>query len=468
MTEAGFEADFPPGTAGEIVRLISTTLSPNGRRDLQDLLWSSIDNDESRDLDQIECLEARDGQRHLLIGIADVDARLDHAPLVESHAAANTTSVYAGIAIFHMLPEELSTGVTSLLQGQERAALVIDLVEKQPGKLELADLYPATVRNKAKLTYHAVGDWLEGRSPPPALVATVPALEEQLRAQSALAKELASARHAAGAISFARPEPEAVVRDGRIVDLQLVRQNPAREIIENFMVAANTALAGFLTARQCPALHRVVRKPQRWDRIRELAQRHSRSLPEQPDSRALADFLESQKNEHPLEFPELSLAVLKLLGRGEYAVEVPGQLSQGHFGLGLRDYTHSTAPNRRYADLVTQRLLKFALGRAPAPYSIAELKQIAAHCNDREAAADKVERLMRKVAAADLLSSRVGEVFPALVTGSSPKGTWVRLSQWPAEGKVVRGERGLDVGDHVAVRLLAVDREKGFIDFARA
>jgi exoribonuclease R len=241
----------------------------------------------------------------------------------------------------------------------------------------------------------------------------------------------------------------------------------AEDIIESFMVATNVAMARYLREKGSLSIRRVVRTPKRWDRIQAIAAQFSARLPSAPHPRALSEFLDQRKAADPLHYPDLSLSVVNLLGPGEYIVEPPGAEHEGQFGLAVADYTHSTAPNRRYADLVTQRLLKAATAGTSGPYGEADLSQIAAQCTEREEAARKVERLMRKVAAACLLSRRIGEVFDGVITGASPKGTYIRLLKFPAEGRVVRGTQGIDVGDKVQVRLAAVDVSKGFIDFER-
>jgi len=443
-------------------------------RDLRSLLWSSIDNVESRDLDQVEWAErASDNAIRLLVGIADVDALVPRGSAIDLHAAANTSSVYTGVEVFPMLPLELSAALTSLLPHVDRLAIVVSLLVSVDGTVQTEEVFRARLRNRAKLSYEEIGTWLEDLSADmsthaPESVADVPGLEEQLRLQNEAAGRLRGERVRLGALSFETVEARPVVVAGRVTGLALTSHNEARDLIESFMVAANGAIADYLHRKGSLAIGRVVREPDRWPRIVELAKSLQDTLPDEPDSRALSEFLERRKKADPAHFADVSLSVVKLLGPGQYEVERPDEVPSGHFGLAVRDYTHSTAPNRRYVDLVTQRLLKACISNAAAPYSEAELETIAARCMDRENAARKVERLMRKIASATLLSNRIGEVFDAIVTGASPKGVFVRLLSPPVEGRVMRGERDLDVGDKTRVRLVSTDAERGFIDFERA
>jgi exoribonuclease-2 len=432
------------------------------------LLWSSIDNDTSRDLDQIEYVEKlSDGTLRLLVGISDVDADVPKGSATDRQAAAESTSVYTGVTTFPMLPEELSTDLTSLLGAKDRLALIIELHVVDSGEVNCHDVYPGWVRNCAKLAYSSTGAWLEGRGPMPPAAAGVSGMEEQLRLQLDTSEKLRGIRRRQGALTFGSVEATPVVENGEVKDLAVRQHNVAEDIIESFMVAANVAMAQYLKEKGSLSIRRVVRTPKRWDRIQQIAGQFGVKLPAEPDTHALSEFLEQRKAADPVHFPDLSLCVVKLLGPGEYVVEPPGSEQTGHFGLAAADYTHSTAPNRRYADLVTQRLLKTTVSGGPAPYSETELSGITAHCTEREDAARKVERLMRKVIAASLLGKRIGEVFEGVVTGASPKGTYVRLLKFPAEGRVVRGDKGIDVGDKVQVRLAFVDVEKGFVDFER-
>jgi exoribonuclease-2 len=469
MIEAGFRPDFPPQVVAEVQQLQQT--GPRGNlgtevRDLRSLLWSSIDNDTSRDLDQVEYAEELpDGGARLFIGIADVDSAVPKASAMDAQAAAQATSVYTGVATFPMLPRELSTGLTSLLDGQERLSLVIELTLSGSGQVNHHDVYAARLQNRAKLTYSSIGPWLEGRVAIPPVVASIPGLEAQLQLQNRISQRLRGLRKENGALTFGSLEAHPVVENGEVKDLTVSRHNAAEDIIESFMVAANVAMAQFLKEKGSLSIRRVVRTPRRWDRIQAIARQLGTDLPEVPEPRALSEFLERRKTADPAHFPDLSLSIVKLLGPGEYIVEPPGAEHEGHFGLAVSDYTHSTAPNRRYADLVTQRLLKAAYGGRSPAYSETELRALASHCTEKEDAARKVERLMRKVIAANLLSSRIGEIFDGIVTGASPKGTYVRLLKFPAEGQVIQGSQGIDVGDKLKVRLRSVNIEKGFIDF---
>ncbi len=481
MLDAGFQPDFAPAALAEIRQASAdgSAVDASDVRDLSALLWSSIDNESSRDLDQVEYAEElASGDVRLLIGIADVDVLVPRDSAIDRHAAANATSVYAGVATFPMLPPELSTDRTSLVESQGRLALVIEMIVGADGDVRApAAVYRARLRNAARLTYPEIGAWLDDPNPdvpPPASVARVPGLAAQLRLQARAAARLRAFRQAQGALTFGSIEAQPVVQNGRVAALRVAQPNAARDLIESFMIAANVAVSRFLRERGVPAIRRVVRAPERWARIRTVAAGLGATLPESPDARALSAFLAQRRSADPAGFVDLSLTIVKLLGPGEYVVETPGAAdgtNEGHFGLAVGDYTHSTAPNRRFADLIVQRLLKAATaadGATPAAsYLPEELAGLAAHCTERENAAKKVERLLRKIAAADLLGAHLGETFDAIVTGASPKGIYVRLLRPPAEGRVVRGERGLEVGATVRVRLLAVDRDKGFIDFAR-
>src|ERR1043166_2836914 len=461
LQQYGFIADFP-ATVLEETNRATVPAPPGDARDLRDLLWSSIDNTGTRDLDQVEIADAMpSGDIRVRIGIADVASVVKQDFVTDRFAVLNTTSVYTGVATFPMLPERLSTDLTSLVEDGDRRAMVVDFVVAETGEVKAAEVYVAWIKNRARLVYEIIGDWLEGRTVVPESVRRVAGLEEQLRLQFSASQRLKKFRREQGTLSFAEREPKPVMDGDRLQDLSLERQNCAREIIESFMVAANVSVAEFLKSKRVASLRRVVTQPRRWDRIQQIAAQHNFRLPREPDSRALSAFLEQQKSSDPDGFADLSFIIVKLLGPGEYVVEQPGQEHQAHFGLAVHDYTHSTAPNRRFADLVTQRLLP----SITPPYQIPELEAIAAHCNDRSKAARKVERLMRKVAAAVLLSRRIGEIFEGIVTGAKAKGTFVRLKSFPAEGRIVRGEPQLDVGDRVRVRLLATDPENGFIDF---
>jgi len=443
--------------------------SPSPARDLRGLLWCSIDNDDSMDLDQLSVSEPEANEAvRILIAIADVDALVRSGSAVDAHARQNTTSVYTPAEIFPMLPERLSTDLTSLAFGEERHAVVADLVIDSQGSTTEATVYRALVVNRAKLAYNSVAAWLDEQGPMPQALAAVPGMAEQVRAQDEVAQRLRRSRLERGALDFQTIEARPVFEGNAIRDLSEERDNRARNLIEDFMIAANSATVKFLEAKGYPSIRRVVRSPERWDRLEALAAQYGVRLPTEPDSRALAGFLAARRAADPVRFPDLSLAVIKLLGAGEYVVDRPHQDGEGHFGLAVKDYTHSTAPNRRFPDLVTQRLLKAALAGSPVPYPADELDRIAAHCTEMEDEAHKVERLTKKAAAALMLESQIGTVFDGIVTGASPKGTWVRVFRPPFEGKVERGFEGMDVGDHVRVRLIHTDARRGFIDFARA
>ncbi len=464
MIEHGFDPDFPPGVEQQ---LRSINAQPEASlRDLRSLLWSSIDNDESRDLDQIEWAERAQHGIRVLVAIADVEASVAKATPIDGYAAQETTTVYAGVRTFPMLPERLSTDLTSLGEGQDRAAVVIDMVVSGEGEIQSAASYRALVRNQAQLTYNCTGAWLEGTAAAPPKIAASADLEAQLRLQDEAARLLGDARHRHGALSFDRLEAEPVIRDGQVHGIGTRRHNRAAQLIEDFMIAANESMARALRDAGISSIRRVVKDPERWPRIVELAQRYGEQLPAAPDAAALDGFLQHRRDADPLHYADVSLSVLKLMGPGEYVVARPGDAPQGHFGLAAHDYTHSTAPNRRFADLVTQRLLK-SLDGGTGPYTDSELAAIARDCTLKEDAARKVERAMAKRIAAAALHDRVGQGFSAVVTGVTPKGVFVRALDPPVEGRLMRGEHGLDVGDRIQVTLLATDPQRGFIDFGR-
>ena len=469
MLERGLQPDFSPAQLAES-RAITHDVGPTDAaiRDLRAPLWCSIDNDDSRDLDQLSVAEELPGgATRIRVAIADVDAKVKRGSALDQHAATNTTSVYTDAQIFPMLPEVLSTDITSLNEGQPRLAMVIEMVVDGSGQVTESEVYRAIVHNHAKLAYNAVAAWLEGPAPEPAKVAAVPGLADNLRLQDRVAQALRERRHQQGALGLETLEPRAVFDGDAVTDLRLEKKNRAKELIEDLMIAANVATARFLEGKASPSLRRVLRSPERWNRIVELAQTHGARLPAQPDARALEEFLAQRRRQDPEHFPDVSLAVVKLLGRGEYVVEAPGQSATQHFGLAVKDYTHSTAPNRRFPDLITQRLLKAALAGRAAPYRVDELATLAQHCTVQEDNAAKVERQVRKSAAALLLQGRIGQTFEAIVTGASAKGTWVRLLRPPVEGRLVKGFQGLDVGDRLTVRLDRTDVQRGFIDFSR-
>jgi len=469
MSQRGLLTDFSSEAREEVAALGRRRPEAAEARDLRDLLWCSIDNDDSTDLDQLTVAEALPGERtRVLVAVADVTALVERDGAVDAHAGHNTTSVYTAGEVFPMLPDELSSGLTSLNPDQSRLAMVVDMVVSAAGEVEAGEVYRAWVRNHAKLAYNSLAAWLDGEGPAPPALAAVPGLDANLRLQDRATQAMHDRAHAHGQLGLKTLEARAVFDGDILNDLELDEENRAKQLIESFMVAANQAVARFLEARGMPSLRRVVREPRRWERIVELAAQQGTRLPATPDGRALEAFLQQRRAADPERFPDLSLAVVKLLGSGEYVAELEGREAPGHFGLAVGDYGHSTAPNRRYPDLVTQRLLKAALAGRPSPYSGEELTALATRCTRREDDAAKVERLVRKSAAALLLEGRQGQVFDGLVTGASAKGTWVRIFKPPVEGRVVRGEEGLDVGDRVRVRLLRTDVQAGFIDFARA
>ena len=468
MIREGFEPDFP----ADVIREVGAINAPAsgsvaGARDLRALLWSSIDNPESRDLDQVEFVERLpNGDLRVLVGIADVDALVTGGSATDRHAGHNTTSVYCGVVVFPMLPVKLSTGLTSLNENEDRQGVVIEFVVGPDGAVGGRDVYRALLRNKAQLDYPSVGGWLEGRSDEPPKVAEMADLRLQLRMQDEAARALRGVRQAAGALELETIEVTPVAEDGRVTELALHKKNRATELIEDFMIAANVTMATFLEARGSSSIRRVVKVPERWDRIVAVAANLGEKLPAEPSSEALGAFLTKRHQADQDHFPDLSLTIVKLMGPGEYALEKPGQAGVGHFGLAVQDYSHSTAPNRRYADLVTQRLLKAVLAGGKPAYTDAELAEIAARCTRMEDAARKVERTARKQAAAELLADRIGETFQAIVTGASTKGTFVRTLEPHAEGMVIRGQHGMDVGDRVTVKLVDTNPARGFIDFA--
>ena len=476
MLERGLLPTFSAAVRAELLTLQTSAAAGGGPdadasriRDLTDLLWASIDNDDSRDLDQLTVAKTATGDAvRILVAVADVDALVKAGSAIDQHARHNTTSVYTAAEIFPMLPEQLSTNLTSLNADVERLAVVVEMVIGADGAVQSSEIYRARVRNQAKLAYNSVAAWLEGKGAAPEAMTAVAGLAENLRVQDRIAQRLRELRHVQGALSLETIQSRPQFEGDELRQLAIERPNRAKQIIEDFMIAANGVIARYLAAQQFALIRRVVRTPKRWDRIIALAREHGVALPESPDSAALDAFLVGQRTADPLHFPDLSLAVIKLMGAGEYVAERPGGEAPGHFGLAVKDYAHSTAPNRRYPDLITQRLLKAAVAGEAAPYSFAEEDLLAKHCTEAEDAANKVERQVGKSAAALLLESRIGEQFDALVTGASSKGTWARLLTIPVEGRVVRGFEGADVGEQIRVQLLSVNVERGFIDFARA
>ena len=470
MVERGFLPDFSPAALAEAAAIkgASSESASEKVRDLRDRLWASIDNDDSLDLDQLSVAEPQPGGVvKVLVAIADVDATVPRASAIDAHAGTNTTSVYTAVEVFPMLPEKLSTDLTSLRQDVDRLAIVIEMSVAADGTVGASEVYRALVRNRAKLAYNAVAAWLDGKGPSPAPLHAVGGLEEQVRLQDSVAQALKGNRHRLGALTLDTIEARAVF-DGEVLQsLRPDEKNRAKELIEELMVAANGCTARFLEAKGFPSLRRLLRAPERWPRIVQLAAELGTTLPGEPSAAALQAFLVHRREADPLRFPDLSLSVVKLLGSGEYVLDKPGQTAEGHFGLAAKDYTHSTAPNRRFPDLVTQRLLKAAIEGSAPPYTDDELRELARHCTEQEDDATKIERQVRKSAAAALLASHIGEHFEAMVTGASNKGTWVRIFDPAVEGKLMRGTEGADVGDRLRVRLVHTDVERGFIDFER-
>jgi VacB/RNase II family 3'-5' exoribonuclease len=475
MLERGLLPDFSAAVLAELAAIRSSATasadsvrSDGSARDLRDLLWASIDNDDSLDLDQLTFAEALPGDKtRILVAVADVDRLVKDGSAIEEHAGHNTTSVYTAAQTFPMLPEDLSTNLTSLNLGEERLSIVVEMVVGADGSVGDSDVYRARVRSRAKLAYDGVAAWLEGNAAPPEAITAAEGLAENLRLQDRVAQSMKNLRHVHGALSLETIEARPIFEGDMVTDLRAEKPNRAKDLIEDFMIAANGVTARYLSSRGLPSIRRVVRTPERWDRIVQIAAEHQYTLPSDPDSEALEGFLTKEKAADPLRFPDLSLAVIKLLGAGEYTAELPGETAPGHFGLAVKDYSHSTAPNRRYTDLITQRLLKAAIEGKPSPYSGDELVVLATHCSKEENVANKVERQVAKSAAALLLQEKIGEQFDGIVTGAAAKGTWVRLLTVPVDGKLAQGFEGIDVGDKVRVRLISVDVEQGFIDFAR-
>jgi exoribonuclease-2 len=491
MHEAGFKPEFAPDVAPQVIAIAQklANLGPEaGVEDLRALGWSSIDNDTSRDLDQIEVAERVAGGIRLRVAIGDVAAAVALGSPIDAHARAQTQTIYTAVKNFPMLPLELSTGLTSLNENADRLAMMMSFTVGPDGVLSDESVSPALVRNRAQLAYSRVGPWLEktaaGAVDNDVMAlrsdsarehelstldsATLPEnwLVEQLKLQDEAAQALHAARVKNGALEFHKSEADPVVVDGRVIDVQEAIQNRAMNLIEDLMVAANGVMARALRTGGRSGLQRVVVVPKRWDRIVELAKARGYDLPVNPDSRALNDVLTDIRAKDPDRYPDVAVTVIKLMGPGEYLLMKPDDDPTGHFGLAARDYTHSTAPNRRFPDMVTQRILHAMKSNLPAPYSDTELAAIALHCNEADTALRKIERDMQKRVAAVAMASRIGQVFPAVITGASDKGVYARVIQPPFEGRVVQGFDGLDVGDKVNVKLLHTDPERAFIDFA--
>ena len=469
MIERGLFPDFSKQALTELDEIQGAVPQPDqSMRDLRILCWCSIDNDDSCDLDQLTVAEALPGGAvKVRVAIADVESVVKKHSAIDGHARHNTTSVYTAARIFSMLPEKLSTDLTSLNYEADRRAVVIEMIFTEDGLLQGSDIYQAIVRNHAKLAYNSVAAWLDGNGQMPEGIAKIEGLEDNIRLQDSIARKLKSLRHINGALDLETLEGRPVFDGDVLKGIEPERGNRAKSIIEDFMIAANGVSARFLASRQLPSIRRVVRTPKRWDRIVELALQHNFKLPRDPDSKALDRFLIEAKAKDPLRFPDLSLSIIKLLGPGEYVVELPGGDAGGHFGLAVKDYAHSTAPNRRFPDLITQRLLKAATGGQLSSYTADELRELAGHCTEMENAVKKIERQVAKSAAAMLLESRIGEKFDAIVTGAAAKGTWVRITNPHVEGRLVNGFAGLDVGQRLCVKLVSTDSERGFIDFER-
>jgi exoribonuclease-2 len=469
MIEHGFQPDYPAGTDKELAAIQAHPELPAApsAKDLRSLLWSSIDNDTSKDLDQIEWAEQlTDGRIRVLVGVADVDVRVRLGSVIDGHAKSETTSVYTGVRVFPMLPAELSEGITSLNENEDRVAVVIEFSVDQAGTVTDGTAYRALVKNRAQLAYNSVGAWLEGRGPAPVKVAASADLSAQLKVQDTAAQRMVGGRFQHGALDLETIETRPVMLAEEAVEITRLEKNRATSLIEEFMVAANGVIARTFEDHGVASIRRIVRTPKRWDRIVEVAQALGTTLPAEPDSKVLNDFLLAQKQKDPDHFPDLSLTVIKLMGPGEYVLVKPNEVAPGHFGLAVQDYTHSTAPNRRFPDVVTQRLLKSWLAKAPQPYSEGDLNAIATRCTLMEDNARKVEREMQKRIAAVVLQKRIGQSFPAIVTGVNQYGTFVRTLDPHVDGMVVSGGKGLDVGDKVTVKLVSTNPQRGFIDFA--
>ncbi|HRH41240.1 MAG TPA: RNB domain-containing ribonuclease [Pyrinomonadaceae bacterium] len=468
MVENGFQTNFSAQISNELYSLKHKKLSQDSSiKDLRALLWSSIDNDSSKDLDQIEVAEQLpNGDIRLLIAIADVDEYVRKGSTIDAIARKQTVSVYTETKILPILPHEISENLTSLLPNVDRLAIVIEMVIKENGDVPEHSIYRALTHNYAKLTYSEVGEWLDENGSEPTEVTKIEGLREQILLQQKAADRLLEFRRKCGSLEFESIESSPVFEGGEAKDLNIIKTNSARKIIENFMVAANVEMAEFLDEKNFASIRRIVKTPARWERIREIAQKYGENLPVEPNSSALSEFLKRRKVANPEQFPDLSLSVIKLIGAGEYVVQKPNEKSEGHFGLAVRDYTHSTAPNRRYPDLIVQRMVKAALKNQKSPYTDEELAQIAEQCNEQESAARKVERKMRKVIAASVMQNRIGEVFEAIVTGITPSGTFARILRPPVDGRIVRGEESVQVGEKIRVKLLATNIHNGYIDFA--
>lgn len=453
MKERRLLPEFPVAVLREVAALKERPL-PEKVKDLRSLYFVSIDNDDSKDLDQLTYAEGN----HIYVAIADVDAYVKHGSAIDNYAKNNTTSIYTPTKMFPMLPLRLSNDLTSLNENVDRAAIVIELEVDERGQSSLVDLGLALVRNHKQLTYHRVSEWLNGILPWPS-----EELKQQLILQDALAQKMLAYRTEQGALRFATTELRAILENGIAVGIKEREETRANRLIENFMIAANVGMTRYFINHNLFVLRRIVRVPKRWDRIVRLARELGTKLPSSPNVQALQEFLLREREKHPEQFHDLSLTIIKLIGRGEYVASE----KIGHFDLALRDYAHTTAPNRRYPDLIMQRILKGHLEGRSKVISKAELAAIARRCTEKEGDVMKIERRMIKCAAAMVLLKQIGKRFAAIVTGASPKGTWVRLVDPPIEGKLTRNCKGVDVGDRLTVELLRVDVRQGHIDFGK-
>ncbi len=469
MISRGLVPDFPDVEISELNEIsLPAVCKPEIAKDMRDLLWCSVDNADSLDLDQLTYAEPLEGDNvRILVAIADVDALVVAQSNIDKHASQNTASVYTVARIFPMLPEKLSTNLTSLCLDSDRCAIVVDMILGDDGKVKQSDVYRALVRNHAKLQYAGLSAWFEGKGTVYPEIIRVSGLAENLKLQDRTAQQMKALRHEHGALEFETIEAIPIFDGDTLLEMKVEQKNRAKDLIEDFMIAANGTTARYLAGKNFPSLRRVVRIPEKWDRIVEMASEHGFSLPAEADSKSLSEYLKFIKQNDPMHFADISISVLKLLGSGEYVVDIPGTIQPGHFGLAVKDYTHSTAPNRRYPDLVTQRLLKSAISGRPVPYTMDQLEQIATHCTNKEDDVKKVERQVEKSANAILMKSRIGEIFEAIVSGASPKGTWIRLFNPHVEGKLVNGFKGLKVGHKLKARLTHINVESGYIDFEK-
>ena len=466
LIDKGFEPEFNGAVQAEIAAVASYPQNPENLTDLRNLLWCSIDNDDSRDLDQLTVAEELpNGGTKVYVAIADVDSVVKYNTALDAHAHKNTTSIYTPGTVFPMLPERLSTDLTSLNYNEERAAIVVEMSFASDGRLSTYSHSRALVKNHAKLAYDSVAAWLDGTLPKLDAIERVTGLAANLRLQDSIAQKLKALRHTRGALYFETLRANPIFDGATLKDLAADTKNKAHDIIEDFMIAANSATAVFLQSKHFPVLKRVVKTPKDWDRIVELAAEKGYSLPARADVLSLSEFLDSEKLAHPEAFADLSLSVIKLIGPGIYIAEAPGAPTEGHFGLAVDHYSHSTAPNRRYPDIITQRLLKACLAGQKPPYGYTELTALALHCTVKADEAKKIERLLVKSAAALLMENMIGQRFNAIITGASDKGTWVRILELPVEGRVVSGYQGKKVGQKIIVTLLSTNAQRGFIDF---